>query len=647
MAPAPTGGSSSEPGKQKGEREWLGKDHSGWLKTSLFCLLLAVATWTVFWPARRFAFVECDDIDYILENPHVRSGLTWENVRWAMVARYAMNWHPLTWISHMADVQWFGLNPAGPHLENVAWHVVNALLLFAFWKRSTGAFWPAAFVAAVFALHPLRVESVAWVSERKDLLSSFFALLAMLAYVGYAQGGARAVETNGPKPRRWLWVSLLLFALGLLSKPMVVTLPLLLLLLDFWPVRRLRLEPGADWLRTGAGLVREKIPFFILAFLSCLVTLVAQKEGGAVQTLQRFSLSARVENALVSYVRYLGKAFWPHPLCPWYSHPGHWPWWQVLGAAALLLALSFGAWRGRRRRPWLLMGWGWFVIMLVPVIGLVQVCEQAMADRYSYLPLTGIFVALAWSVGGYGSRGGWGLRPVMAAAAGVALAACAWLTRQQLPNWQDTRTLYQQALSIMGNDPIIMRAIASHYYIQGNTARQLGHLDEAEALYRKAIEIRADINLFHNNLGLVLQAKGQLPEAIEEYKTALRLEPGSANAHSNLGVALAALGRLEEATQQLEEAARLEPQNVESQNNLGALCVRQGRLPEAIAHYNEAVRLAPANPVLHNNLGDALIRVGRLDEAAQCYRRALQLDPANSIASQRLLKLQNLAPAQP
>lgn len=317
---------------------------------------------------------------------------------------------------------------------------------------------------------------------------------------------------------------------------------------------------------------------------------------------------------------------------------------MVLGALVLLVAISCAVWRWRRRMPYALMGWCWFLITLVPVIGLVQVCEQSMADRYSYLTQTGIFAALTWGASA-GFNRGWIPRPLLIGLGTLALVSCVWLTHLQLPTWQDTAALYRHALDVTEDNPIIVRGIAYHYYDLGNTARQHGRIEEAIRFYHKAIEINPQIHHFHNNLGMALQAQGHLREAIDEYTTALNLEPTNANAHSNLGVALATAGRLDDATRQLLESVRLAPDNAESQNNLGALYLRQGRPQEAIEHYLEAARLLPDNPVVQDNLGDALLRSGKTNEATTCYRKALELNPADAKAAQRLRKL--AAPSYP
>jgi len=621
-------------------------------------LLLATVTFLVFRQVTTFPFVEFDDQDYVVANARVQGGLSAENVVWAFGASYASNWHPITWISHMLDVELFGTEAAGPHLVNLLLHLGNTLLLFAFWRQATGALWRSAFVAALFALHPLHVESVAWISERKDVLSTFFALLTLLAYVRYTRA-ILAVETTGTEPpqdpqttgtagkpvedaasparpaRFHYALAVGWFALGLMSKPMLVSLPLLLLLLDYWPLHRFAPQSAREAWMGAWALIREKIPFFGFSAASCLLTVIAQDQGGAVRSLARFSLNARFGNALVAYARYLGKTLWPAQLSLLYPHPGHWPVASVFLASLLLAGLCLLAWRARRRFPYALTGWYWFFISLVPVIGLIQVGEQSMADRYMYLPSIGLFAAAAW--GGAEVLAGFGIgRAGAVAVAGLALAACTVRTMGQLPCWRDTESLYRHALAVTGNNPGIQRFLAFHYYNLGNAAKEAGHLEEAIANYHRSMELDPQSSLAHNNLGMALQNAGRLQEAIPEYFRAIELSPTNANARNNIGVALAAAGNLDEAIRQFSESVRLVPNNPGAHNNLGALLFRQGKFAEAVTEYAAAARLAPGNPAVHDNLGDALARLGRTEEATACYRRALQLDPNDPVARKRL-----------
>ncbi|MEY4917416.1 MAG: hypothetical protein RL616_1329 [Verrucomicrobiota bacterium] len=361
-------------------------------------LLLGLVTLCVFWPAKDFDFLGYDDPGYFSENPNILGGVTAANVAWAFTSGDAANWHPLTWLSLMLDAEIFGHGPAGPHLTNILFHAANAALLFFLLLRLTGARWRSLLVAALFALHPLHVESVAWIAERKDVLSLFFELLALLAYARWAQRGECGENKFGIGIKHhsspYNFPALIFFTLALMSKPMAVTMPFLLLLLDAWPLRRFSISDFRfPVLRT---LVVEKVPFFALSGLACVITFIVQKNGGTVATLDAFPLGMRLENAFVSYARYLGKMFWPTPLANPYPHPGHWPVLLVLGSIILLAVASILAFRWRDSRPYFFTGWFWFLGTLVPVIGLVQVGDQAMADRYSYLPLIGMFIALVW-----------------------------------------------------------------------------------------------------------------------------------------------------------------------------------------------------------------------------------------------------------
>jgi Flp pilus assembly protein TadD len=570
----------------------------------LVVLFLIIATGAVYWQVGGHAFIEFDDDRYVFENHRVQTGLTWEGVRWALTATDVSNWHPLTWVSHMLDGQLYGSSPRGHHLTNLAFHIANAILLFLLLNRMTRALWRSAFVAALFALHPLHVESVAWVSERKDVLSTLFWWLSLWLYVDYAES-----------PRLWRYLlALLAFALGLMAKSMLVTLPFTLLLLDYWPLRRLEFEPGSLWRR-----FREKIPFFILAAIASVVTVYAQRSGGALIAMDRFSLDVRVANALLAYATYIVKLIWPYPLAAYYPHPVAVPLWPALGAALLLLGLSAGVIRFARRHPYLLVGWCWYLGTLLPVIGLVQVGSQAMADRYTYVPLVGLFIMLAWGTPEFlaGGRRQKLVIPALAVGALAALTLCTWL---QAARWRDTVTLFRHTLEVTDRNSMA-------HGILGTALGRRGELDEAIVHYRAALRLKPDLAEAHNNLGIALHRKGQMDEAMTHYREALRLKPDHLAAHTNLGAALYTQGRLEEAIAHYREALRSQPRSAEVHNNLATALDAQGRVSEAIRHYEEALRIKPNDAKTHKNLGITLYQQQRFDEAIVHFAEALRINP--------------------
>ena len=549
-------------------------------------VLLVVAVFLVFGQTLWHDFVNYDDQDYFYSNPHVKAGLTWSGVMWAFRTGYAANWHPLTWLSLMLDAQLFGPGAAGPHLTNVLLHAANTVLLFLLLKRLTGAHWRSAFVAALFALHPLHVESVAWVSERKDVLSGLFFMLALLMYARYVE------RIPTPKAKAFYGLALLFFALGLMSKPMLVTLPFVLLLLDYWPLERFAIY---DLRFTIRRLAWEKVPFFVLSATSCVVTFVAQKD--AVQPFDRIPMGIRAVNAMVSCVRYLLKMFWPVDLAIPYPYPAHWSFelfW--LSAAIFLAAIVFVIWLGRRF-PFLITGWFWYLGMLVPVIGLVQVGAQSMADRYTYLPLIGVFILLVWGAGEVLES--WRLpKQVMWSMAMLILAACTARTLDQLRLWQNTETLFHHTITVT----------------KGN----------AVAYY---------------NLGEYYSGKGKLDEAVDNYLKAILIRPGYDDALNNLGVALALKGELDEAVARIRESIRYQPDKADAYYNLGNVFVMQHKPDEAISAYTGALRLKPDYPEAHNNLANLLAGQGHLEEAVKHYRETLRLNPNHEGAKKQLRAL--------
>jgi protein O-mannosyl-transferase len=598
----------------------------------LMAVFLVLVTMAVYWSATRGDFVTYDDYMYVLDNTHVTSGLTLENVRWAFRSDYAANWHPLTWLSHMLDCQMFGLKPWGHHLSSVLLHGLNAGLVFVLLHLLTGAPWRSLLVAALFALHPLRVESVAWVSERKDVLSSFFGLLALIAYARYAQrrmqnaaSGSQQPEARGPRSLSQLPTSLFyllsfcFFALGLMSKPMLVTWPLVMLLLDYWPLRRYERSTLNAQRSTLLSLVWEKIPFFVLVALMSAVTFVVQKQGGAMTGVTSLPLGARLGNALISYCRYLGKLFRPVDLVACYWHPGQWPLGKVLLAGGVILGISVLVWMQRRRYPYLLMGWFWFLGMLVPVIGLVQVGEQAMADRYTYLSSLGVLILAVWGV--CELTRGWRYHVIaLSVASGGAIVLCLALTRQQIGYWKDGVALFGHALEVAKDNQIAHAAF-------GDALGRKGQMDEAIGQYQEALRLEPGYALAHNNLGIALNLKGQMDEAIRQFQEAIRLKPDYAEAYYSLGATLINKGQIDEAILQFQDAIRLKPSHAEARNNLGVVLGRRGRFDEAIRQLQEAVRLRPEDARFHSNLGNALAMKGQINDAIRQYQQAVRLKP--------------------
>ena len=555
-------------------------------RTLPIAVLLALASLLAYLPVVQCGYLNLDDDLYVTANPAVWGGLTLAGARWALTATQAGLWHPLTWLSHMLDVQLYGANPAGHHATNLLLHVANVVLLLLVLVRTTGALWPSAAVAALFALHPLRVESVAWVAERKDLLSGLFGLTTIWAYARYAER---------PHPGRYALVALSL-ALGLMAKPILVTLPLVLLLLDRWPLRR----------GTSLRLVVEKMPLLALAAAAGIMEMVAAQRAGAVGHLARFPLEARLANALVSYAGYLGKTVWPSGLAVFYPYPSAWPAPQLAGAAVLLMAVTLLAIVQMRRRPYLLVGWLWFLGMLFPVSGVVQAGSQAMADRFTYLPLIGLFVMAAW--GGQDLLARWPVRPPVLAACAVALLlALGCTTWQQVGYWHDSTRLFTHALEVTSANWL------AHNNLGDALARE-GKLEEATRHITESVRLEPSNPNAHYNLGVVLHRQGRPAEAIAHYREALRLAPDYPNAHNNLGVALLDGGEVEQAIGELQQAFLMH-QDAGTHFNLGLALAKQGRTDEAIEHYREAVRLQPAFGEARQHLADALANQAKTEEA--------------------------------
>jgi tetratricopeptide (TPR) repeat protein len=566
--------------------------------------LLLLGTLLLFSPAASFDFVILDDPAYVTDNPQVQSGLSWSGVVWAFTAPSA-NWHPLTWLSHMLDWQLYGPSPRGHHLTSVLLHAVNAALAFLVFRRLGSGLWLGACAAAVFAWHPLRVESVAWIAERKDVLSGLFFLLSILAYLRY-------VDRRRDGGRAWTryLLTILCFSCGLMSKPMVVTLPVLLLVLDGWPLRRLTTRHDV-W-----PLVREKLPFFVLSTAVSIVTLFMQRGEGAF--VLDVPLEARAGNAVVSTVRYLGKFFWPFDLVACYAHPGRWPLWAVPGSGALLLGSSWLAWSQRRDRPWITAGWLWYLIGLLPVIGLLQVGLQSMADRYTYLPMLGIELALFWTVAPLVS--GPRARILTTVGALLLLAGISARTWSQQHVWRDSVTLFEHAVKVTLGDSLAERYLASALFAANR-------IDEAAAMAERVCAREPQNDAALATLAGIRERQGRIPEAIELYRASLAIRPEHAILRMQMGLLELSLGRAAVAHREMTAALRARPALRARTLQLGQVA-RQHRDPaSAYFYYTVVLTVMPDDVEALVGLGAVLIGGGDRAGGLAAWRRAFELDP--------------------
>lgn len=609
----------------------------------IVCFFLALITLTCYWQIINHDFINYDDDVYVTENHHVQSGVTLKNIVWAFSAEVSGNWHPLTILSHMLDCHWFGLNAGLHHLTSLFFHIANTLLLFFVLRRTTAALWQSAFVAALFALHPLHIESVAWVAERKDVLSTFFFMLTIWCYSRYVERPGIIRYTQ----------SLLFFALGLMAKPMLVTLPFLLLLLDYWPLKRFQFGRISGIRR----LILEKTPFLALSAASSIITWIVQQHAGAVAPFTVFPVILRVANALVSYVTYIGKMIWPFELAVLYPHPLSLPWWHVAGAFVLLALISFLVFRTVRERPYFAVGWLWYIGTLVPVIGLVQVGGQAMADRYSYIPLIGLFIAITWASSDLliqFRRRKFGLSFLAA----MLLSILSATTFLQLQSWNNSITLFEHTLLSSSDNYVAHYNLGVALEKKDRNAEAMQHYYEVLRIYPKfaeahcclgalyekqgnlsmalrhlyaALHINPEYAEAHNELGLTLTNQGRIAEAIKHYSEALRLVPEYAGAHNNMGMAMMSQGRVRKAITHLNEALRINPENANAHYNMGIAMSNQGRVEEAVRYYSEALRLNPGDAQAHNNLALSLSNQGHEDEAIMHYSEALKINPKDAI----------------
>jgi tetratricopeptide (TPR) repeat protein len=636
-------------------------------------------TLAVYYQVHGFSFVNYDDPEYVQLNPYIQNGVTLSAVKWAFTTGYACFWHPLTWLSHMLDWQLFGANPAGHHITSVLFHIFNTLLVFLVFRQMTGSTWPSAFIAALFALHPLHVESVAWVSERKDVLSTFFWLLTMWAYVRYARQLSFA---------RYLLV-VVFFTMGMMSKPMLVTLPFVLLLLDYWPLNRLSIS---NW----RFVIVEKVPLIVIAGALSVVAYIAQKQGKGIPTSADFTLTIRLANAPISYMQYIIKMIWPAGLAMFYPHPGrNVSFFYAVLSAVILLALTILIIRFSRKHRYLFTGWFWYVGTLVPVIGIVQVGNHAMADRYSYITLTGLFIIIAWGLPDLLQR--LPHRNVVlwtsSIAVLLALSVCAHI---QAGYWKNTIMLCEHALKVTKNNyrahfcitmPLTEQQRFEESIEHGKEAIRInpqcyeaynnlgvalvrvGRFDDAISVYKSLLEKKPDFAATRENLAAIyvtqgryaeaveqcrivletmdmlptrnflaysLLKLGQYPEAITEYRKVLAAEPNNPNTLNKLGFALARDGKFEEAISVSREALRIAPQLVDARQNLGFAFIGQGRFAEAVNEYEKFLQKNPEHSMAHSELGVAFFKLGKFDEAIEHFSWALQIDPNNTTAQANL-----------
>ncbi len=566
----------------------------------LISICLAAAIIAVYWPLYNYSFVQYDDNIYVTSNINIQSGLNWRNIRWAFTTGYASNWHPVTWLSHTFDYQLFKTWAGGHHLTNILFHILNTLILFYVLKRMTAALWPSVFVAAAFALHPLHVESVAWIAERKDVLSTFFMLLTIWAYIRYVE----------KLKLKWYLAAIALFILGLMSKPILVTIPFVLLLLDYWPLER----------KISLWVLIEKIPFFICSIASSVVTFLVQQKGGAMSSIESFGLTIRINNAIVVYVMYIAKMIWPSRLAVLYPHPGGTlSSMQIIICALLLVFISIGFLYFGRRHKFLTVGWLWYLGMLVPVIGLVQVGLQSMTDRCTYITLTGLFIIISWGVKEIVPI--WHRRnTTLTLLSAAVLAGWAVIASQQVRYWKDSITLFEHTLEVTKNN----------YHIHNNYATYLfgvGRIDEAIEQFNKLLAIKPDSVEAHNNLGCTLMHTGKFEQAIEQFKLAMKYDPSFAEASYNMAVVLLEQNRPEEAVSYLKRALELKPGDIDTQIKLASVLIKLERFDEAIEICSKILKSDPGNVFAHGNLALAFGGMGKGDEAIKEIRYVLKARP--------------------
>jgi tetratricopeptide (TPR) repeat protein len=573
-------------------------------RSIIVAFLLVLATAVIYSNVVKNDFAYYDDESYITANIHIQKGLSWTGIKWAFASiGYSDNWHPLTWLSHMLDVQLFGLNPAGHHFTNLLFHILATLLLFGFLVSTTGLLWPSTLVAALFALHPLHVESVAWAAERKDVLSAVFWFATLWAYAYYVRR---------PNSKKYVMV-FILFALGLMAKPMCVTLPFILLLLDYWPLERLTLNK-----RSLGRLAAEKLPLVLLTIASSIITIIAQH--GAMSSLQKCTLWNRVSNAIISYCVYLGQAFWPMNLSVFYPFPLPQPLDMILCLLLLTAITTAVIWAGGKKK-YLITGWFWYIVSLVPVIGIVQVGSQAHADRYTYIPLIGLFIMVAWELYIIARNMTRFKKLLLNVVLLVLFIGMVIKTREQIGYWKNGISLFTHGFDVTkgcGNENL--------YYNFGNLMLEAGRNDEAMSYYRKALEINPNHAKSHINYGLLLSNTGRIDEAMAHYLKALE-HSSDIEAHNNLGTLLAKRGRTDEAAVHFLKALEINPNYGDAHYNFGFMLANMGRTDEAMAHFLKALEINPSDGAAHFTLGTLLANMGRTDDAIAHFQKALEINP--------------------
>ena len=598
-------------------------------------LVLAIITISIYWNLQHHEFVHMDDNAYVFANVHVQEGLTKASIKWAFTSIEAAFWHPLTWLSLMLDHQLYGLHAGGYHWTNLLLHTISTILLFLVFSSMTGSVWRSCFVAALFALHPLHIESVAWVAQRKDVLSSVFWMLTMYAYLVYVR-----------QPGFWRYLLVMaMFVLGSMAKPMLVTLPFVLLLLDYWPLRRFpyalslrEISPHQEIQSSGQRssifrLLLEKIPLIVVSVIFSVLVLITEHKDAAVASFSELSLFARIGNALVSYVAYIYKMIIPMNLAVFYPHPHPemWPLWQVLLCLVVLICITAIVIFHLKRYSYLAVGWFWYLGTLVPVIGLVQVGSHAMADRYTYIPLIGLFVIAAWGFFDLASKWKKG-RIIIPAIACLVLCALALSTLVQLRHWQSSLTLFSHALAVTKGNYLAHSSIGAAYL-------STNEIDEAIAHYSAAVKFRDDYALAYFGLGFSYVLKGDYQQALSNYTKALKIDPNYFNVHYQMAILLLKMNRLEEAMMHGTKAIALKPGFSGSHTALGNIHLHKGNYDQAVHEYSISLKLSPGQAGVHNNLAMVFMRQNKIDEAASHFQEALRLEPEYANAHFYLAKI--------